>query len=58
MNTKMRGVPRKEFYFIDFGELLSQFMVDEEDESIEPIQMIQPMQRIPMNQGDQFKQYP
>ena len=37
LRTKMRGVPRKEFYFIDFGELLSQFIVDEEDEPIEPI---------------------
>lgn len=37
LSTKMRGVPRKEFYFIDFGELLSQFIVDEEEEPIEPI---------------------
>ena len=29
LRTEMRGVPRKEFYFIDFGELLSQFIADE-----------------------------
>ena len=29
LRTEMRCAPRKEFYFIDFGELLSQFIADE-----------------------------
>ena len=29
LRTEMRCAPRKEFYFIDFGKLLSQFIADE-----------------------------
>ncbi len=29
LRTEMRGLPRKEFYLIDFGKLLSQFIADE-----------------------------
>jgi len=29
LRTEMRGVSRKEFYFIDFGKLLRQFIADE-----------------------------
>lgn len=57
LNTKMRGVPRKEFYFIDFGELLSQFIVDEEDEPIEPIPDDSTNAKNTDESGDQFKQY-
>jgi hypothetical protein len=57
LSTKMRGVPRKEFYFIDFGELLSQFIVDEEDEPIEPIPDDSTNAKNTDESGDQFKQY-
>lgn len=57
LNTKMRGVPRKEFYFIDFGELLSQFIVDGEDEPIEPIPNDSTNAKNTDESVDQFKQY-
>ena len=57
LRTKMRGVPRKEFYFIDFGELLSQFIVDEEDEPIEPIPDDSTNAKNTDESGDQFKEY-
>jgi hypothetical protein len=57
LRTEMRGLPRKEFYFIDFGELLGQFIVDEEDESIEPIQDDSTNAKNTDESGDQFKQY-
>jgi len=56
LRTEMRGLPRKEFYFIDFGELLSQFIVDEE-ESIEPIPDDSTNAKNTDESGDQFKQY-
>ena len=57
LRTEMRGVPRKEFYFIDFGELLSQFIVDEEEEPIEPIPDESTNAKNTDESGDQFKQY-
>ena len=57
LSTKMRGVPRKEFYFIDFGELLSQFIIDEEDEPIDPIPDDSINAKNTDESGDQFKQY-
>lgn len=57
LRTEMRCTPRKEFYFIDFGELLSQFIVDEEDEPIEPIPDDSTNAKNTDESGDQFKQY-
>ena len=57
LRTEMRGIPRKEFYFIDFGELLSQFIIDEEDEPIEPIPDDSTNAKNTDESGDQFKQY-
>jgi hypothetical protein len=58
LRTEMRCVPRKEFYFIDFGELLSQFIVvDEEEEPIEPIPDDSTNAKNTDESGDQFKQY-
>ena len=57
LRTEMRCTPRKEFYFIDFGELLSQFIIDEEDEPIEPIPDDSTNAKNADESGDQFKQY-
>jgi len=57
LRTEMRCVPRKEFYFIDFGELLSQFIVDEEDEPIDLIPDDSTNAKNVDESGDQFKQY-
>jgi len=57
LRTEMRCTPRKEFYFIDFGELLSQFIIDEEDEPIEPIPDDSTNAKNTDESGDQFKQY-
>ena len=54
-DREMRGILRKEFYFIDFGELLSQFIIDEEDEPIEPIPDDSTNAKTTDESGDQFQ---